>query len=195
MPLTDFVNLCPADCNTALLYPAIDADPSCTNFDTFESQVSDVWIMPTGAANPFTWAVGETITGVAPNVDNTDTLNAFSKWMKGEGGVAVPDKTVVQLHDFIDKTSKRRYTLNFVIKNVSYQMYEFLRAIQCGGTSFTFWYATYGKHLFGKDGGIVPVLADVDLPLDASRDGIEQATLILQWEANVDPERKVNPFA
>lgn len=195
MAINTFVSVCAEDCDGTVLYPSIEDDQSCTNFETFESQISDLYIVPTDATDPFTWATTEAITGVVGNINNSDETNGSTKWLKGEGSIDVPAKTIIEIFDFKNKTSKRRYTLQFVVKNMSYAMYEFLRAIQCGSLNFNFYYANYGGHLFGKDGGIEPAEVDVDLPQGGGRDSIEQGTITLQWEAKIDPERKINPFA
>lgn len=194
--LNDFVSLCTDDCSTDLLYPAIEADQDCTGYNLYDSQVSDLYIKPLAAAtSPFTWASGETIVGVSAQIDNTLADNTKSHWLVGEGGVDVPEKTVVPVAKNKDITKKRTYTLTMEFKNMSLLMYEHLRAMQCGSLNFTFWYGDVAGFLYGKTGGISPTFVDVDFPKDNTREGINRAIVTLRWEAKSDPERKLNPFA
>lgn len=195
---TFFSGLCPPDCDTELTYPAIEADQNCTSFSTYLSQISDLYLMPVAdPANtpPFTWASTETITPDASQIDNTDETNTKTKWLTGEGGVDAPEKTVIEVFKSKDIVSKRTYTLTFNVKNMSFKMYNFLVALQCGATNFRFWFANEGGLLFGKDGGIEPKSIDVEFIHSNSRGDILNANIIIQWESKLDPERKINPLA
>lgn len=183
---------CP-DCGDDFFLPAIEADQNCS-FDLNESQVCDVYMQPKGAPNPFDFSQNPA-TATPDAIDNTATDNSKTKWLVGEGGVAAPEKNVVQLPKLREKISKRTYSLTFVVKNLSDEMYDFLRHLQCGWTGFTFYYATLSGRLFGRDGGIPVKSVDVDLPLGEGREDTEQATLTITWEAKTDPDRRVNPLA
>lgn len=194
MALNSFPSLCPTDCNGTLNYPAIEADQDCTSYTIDYSELTDLWIQPSGATAPFSaWVPGVyTVTPEPANIDNTDTTNAASKWLVGAGGVAVPDKTTEELPKRRDRISLRTYTVTFNIPNVSDAMYEFGRSAQCGDTSFTFWYANL-THVFGSATGIEPKSFDCDFPLDEGRDGRTRMIITLTFEAKVDPERRVKP--
>lgn len=193
----NFPSLCPTDCDGTVDFPAIEADQDCTTFSLYDSQVSDVWIMPNEATEgaPFSdWISGSfTVTANPSAIDNTVTDNTATKWLVGKGGVAAPDKTVEELPKFKDRISKRAYTLTFQVDNVSDGIYEFGRAVQCGSTAFKFWYANL-SHVFGSADGIEPKSADCDFPLDEGRDGKMRAVFTFTYEATVDPERRTNPY-
>lgn len=183
---------CPADCDTELLLPAISAEQDCTNYDQPKSQVSDLFIRPTGAPDIFgSWST--TPTYVADSVDNTVTDNSASKWIVGIGNVAVPEKEVAQYPKGKTKTRLRLYTLR--IRTLNPAMYDFCRKLQCGATDFTFYYADRADYVFGKTGGISPKSVDVDMPKEGDETSTFFAEIIITWEADGDPERRVNPYS
>lgn len=198
MAQTIFSNVCPADCTEEFLFPALDADQNCAGKPNL-SQITDIWIKPNTAADatvPFEdWVDGSfTVTANPDAIDNAVTNNTKVKWITGIGGIDAPDKTVVRVHKFQDVTLKRRFTLTYQIFNLSDAQYEFLRALQCNPTSFTYWYGNTA-HVYGKAEGITPVQTDVDFILGAGEGDVEQANLTLVFEARVDPERKANPYS
>lgn len=193
-----YFNICPADCSTEFFFGALDADQNCPG-DPKLSQITDLWIKPNTAGSstvPFTsWTDGSyTLTANPTAIDNTNTDNTKVKWLTVVGGIDAPDKTVVRVHKRQDVTTNRRFTLNLVIYNLSNQQYESLRQLQCNPTSYTFWYGN-DAHVFGKDTGLIPVQTDVDFPLGAGENDVEQANLTIVFESKVDPERKANPYS
>lgn len=193
-----YFNICPADCSTEFTYPALDSDQNCVG-NVYLSQITDLWILPNSAddANaPFTdWSSGShTLTANPSGIDNTEVLNAKTKWLTVVGDLPAPEKTVQRVHKRQDVTTNRRYTLNLIVYNLSNAQYAALRQYQCNPTSYTFWYGN-DSHVFGKDTGLIPVGTDVDFPLGAGDTDVEQAVLTIIFEAKVDPERKVNPYA
>lgn len=196
MALTAFYNTCPDDCNTGFEFPALDTDQNCASVPSL-SQLTDLWISPNDSAlSPFAnWVnTGFTILANPTAIDNSTTDNSKVKWLTGIGGLDVPEKTVFTVHKRQKVTSKRLFTLTWQVFNLSNAQYEFLRSMQCNPTNFTFWYAN-DTHVWGKSTGIVPVSTDVDFPLGAGEGDVEQATLTIQFEAKVDPERKSNPYS
>lgn len=186
---------CPDDCSEDLQFGAIDVDQDCTTFDTYESQVSDIYIVPKTIAledHPFDWELGS---GDVTKIDNTAIDNSAAHWIVGEGGVGVPEKTRQELAKLKSRISKRLYQLVFNMKNMSTANRNMLLQFQCNPTNFYFYYATVGGMLFGGPGGIDPTFGDADLPLSEARDGIETGILTLEWEAKGDPLRIVNPLA
>lgn len=190
-----FFTSCPADCDDDLLLPAIPADQSCTNYEQTRSQVRYLYIRPDGAPDIFaSWST--TPTYVAASVDNTVTDNSKTKYLEGIGGIAVPEKTVLEYPGRKKRTGDRTYTLSFRILNLTDDQYEFLIAMQaCGWTDFTFYYADLSDYVYGKSGGIVPESVDVDFPKGDGNDDRNYAVMTLTWVATGDPERRVNPHA
>lgn len=190
---------CPEDCSTEFLFKTLDADQDCPG-TIEESQLTDLWISPkktgaTGKVLPFSgWTANTyTITGELANIDNSNTDNTKCKNLAIVGGVAVPDKTIITVHKRLRKTIRRRYTLQAQVFNLSHAQREFVRSLQCNPTNFTFWFGNQA-YVWGKDTGIIPVFSDADLPLGAGEGDFENATILLEWEAKIDPERRENPF-
>lgn len=197
MALTTFANVCPADCSVEFEFLNLDTDQNCAGSQEL-SQITDVWMQPVGgtatAVSPFTnWATTPTVTAGA--VDNSVADNTKTKWITGIGSVDAPDKTTVTVHKRLTVTLKRRYTLAMDVFKVDSQAnYDYMRHLQCNPTNYRFWYANEA-HAFGKDTGLIPVYTDVDFPLGAGDQDLEKAVLTIQWEAKIDPERRVNPYA
>jgi hypothetical protein len=198
MALTLFSNVCPDGCSVDFEYPALDTDQNCPG-DLNLSQVTDWWIKPNEAADtqvPFeNWVDGGyTVLANPDSIDNTDTTNAKVKWLTAIGEVPASEKTVFTVQKFQKVTIKRVFTLTLTIYNLSNLQYEFLRALQCNPTNYTFWYGN-SAHVYGKATGIIPTFTDVDFPLGAGEGDVELATVTITWESKTDPERKSNPYS
>lgn len=200
MAINTIPNICPTTCTDGVLFPATAADPTCSSFAVFDSQIDGLYIRGKTAApasafsdDPFLWA--DIANSVPANIDNTLTDNTKAKFLMGEGGVAVPEKTTIEVHSLKNITTKRRYQLTYLIKDMSDANYDLCRAFQCGDTNIKFYYTDLGGKVYGIDGGLEPVFVDCDMPKDAARGAINQATIIIEWEAKYDPERKDNPYA
>jgi hypothetical protein len=194
MAITNFLN-CPEDCDTDVLLPAISQEQDCTSWIPKDSQVCDLFIRPTGAPDPFDWTDPD-VPIDAETIDNTEDANANPKRLVGEGGVSIPEKQIVDYPKKKSRITSRDYTLSMRFRNLTDEMYAFLRQFQCGWTNFTFYYATVGGRLFGKeDLGVPPLRVDVDFPLGEGRDDKEEAVLTITWNADADPDRWANPFA
>lgn len=185
---------CPEDCDDVLLLSAIPASQDCTSYPQTLSQVGHLYIRPTGATDPFTnFATTPTVT--SGGIDNTEALNAKSKWLVGIGDIAAAEKTITEYPLGKKKTTDRVYTLNFRILNLSAAQYEFLRQLQCGTLGFSFYYADLGDWLFGKVGGLEPDFVTVRFPKGEGKEDKNVAIIVLSWRANGDPIRRVNPHA
>ncbi len=187
-----FLTGCPADCDSNNLLPAIPEAQDCTSYEVKLSQVSDLYIMPDGATNPLaSWST--TPTAVAGAIDNTDTTNAKCKWLVGEGEIVVEEVT----QDYPKQKSKiteRIYTMNFRVWDMA-NHYDFLRQLQCGATSLSFWYGDLADYIFGKASGIQPELVNVQMPKGGGRDDKASGLIIMRWRADGDPERRTNPLS
>lgn len=194
--INQFSVVCPTDCTTTLQLPILDAEQNCTPIPK-KSQICDLYIKPnTATVTPVSgWTDGVyTITPEPTNINNADVTGTAVKWLVGEGGVAEPSETVVELAKFVDVVSEREFVLEFVVKNLSDAQYDFGRAIQCGNTDFTFWYSS-PSYTYGSATGIVPTSAKAVFPKGAGRDDVDQMTLRFTFKSITDPDRKANPFA
>lgn len=198
MALTLFSNVCPDSCSEDFSFLATDTDQDCAYVPDL-SQIGDLWIKPNEAIDsrvPFNnWVDGGyTVLANPLAIDNTDTINAYVKWLTGLGGVAASEKTVFTVQKFQKVTIKRVFTLVLTIYNLSNAQYEFLRSLQCNPTNYTFWYGN-SAHVYGKSTGIIPTYTDVDFPLGEGEGDVELATVTITWESKTDPERKSNPYS
>lgn len=187
---------CPDDCSDVNLLPAIVAEQDCTGYEQTLSQVCDLYILPSATDDIFAdWAT--TPTNVTPasgvGIDNTNTDNTKSKWLVGIGGVAEPEETIDEYPKLQRKVTERLYVLTFRVLNMVQAQYDFLRKLQCGDTSFTFYYGDLGGWVYGIEGGLSPNSVDVDFPHGGGNTDKNQAILTISFRANGDPDRHVNP--
>lgn len=194
LTINTFLSGCGADCDDVVLLPAIPEEQDCTVYGQLKGEISDLYIIPTGApAIMASWST--TPTAVANAVDNTVTDNSKSKWLVGIGDRPAPEKTRVQYPKEKSKITERLYTLNFVVKQLDAATYDFLRQLQCGSTGFTFYYADLNDYIYGDSDGITPDSVDVDFVHASGTGNYITATIILTWKADGDPQRRVNPLS
>lgn len=189
---------CPADCDDALLYPAIPQDQSCTNYPQGRSQISHLVFRPTGAPDPLTtWGStsAATPTATANAIDNSNTLNTKCKRLAVIGGLPVPDVTVTQYPGRKEKDTDKRYTLEATYYQLDASSYEFLRQVKCGKINFTFYYEDLSDHIYGIAGGLVPYLVRVAFPKSNANDGKNIAIIRISFRATGSPQRRANPLA
>lgn len=184
MPYTNVFSVaCPTDCS-ALTLPALVVDQDCTAYELIESQVSGVFLVPDDREGPTDWTQAAGWTVVLNN-----SMVGEAKYLVGIGGVAEAEKETVELPKGRDRTVRRDYTLTLRVTNLQDIQYEFLRALQCGDTSFHFWIETTGGHLFGGPVGIRPSSVDADLPLGSERTSLEEGVVTIRWTARTDADR------
>lgn len=188
---------CPDDCADVNTLPAIAADQDCTGYTQTLSQVCDLYILPSATADLFDNWDAEPIVNTTPasgvGVDNTNTDNTKAKWLVGIGGVAEPEETIDEYPKLQRKVTERLYTLTFRVFNLVAAQYNFLRQLQCGDTSFTFYYGDLGGWIYGVEGGLSPTSVDVDFPHGGGNTDKNVAILTITFRANGDPDRFVNP--
>lgn len=186
-----FLTSCPADCDTDNLLPAIPEVQDCTSYDKPYSELLALYIRPTGATNPLaSWAT--TPTAVAGAIDNTDTTNAKCKMIYGRGQLT----TTTQIEDYPGRKRKvveRGYRLEFNVDD-TINHYDFLRKLQCGSTSFTFWTGDNNDKIFGSAEGVPPELVDINLDRALGRDSRWSGKIILEWTADGDMQMRTNPL-
>lgn len=111
MVINIFVLVCVEDCDGIVLYFFIEDDQFCMNFEIFEFQISDLYIVFIDVMDLFIWVIIEVIIGVVGNINNSDEINGSMKWFKGEGSIDVFVKIIIEIFDFKNKISKCRYIL------------------------------------------------------------------------------------
>lgn len=193
MAINSMLTGCPANCDDDNLLPAIPTEQDCASYPQTLSQIGHLYIMPTGATNP--WANWSTTPTDNAGINNNEALNAASKWLVGIGEIPASEKTTTEYPLLKSKTTDRLYTLTFRVPNLSDSQYAFLRKIQCGTLGFTFWYGDLGNWLYGLANGIVPDFVTVTFPKGNANTDKNVGIIKLSWRANGDPERRVNPLA
>ena len=185
MSVNTFLTICPADCDTELLLPAVETNQDCTKVAVTGSQIEDIVILPNGATGAVDWTVPANWTSV---IDNTDVLNAKAKHLVGEGGKGASEPVTIPMPKGKTKVKHRLHTVTFTMKNVSDLHYAFGQAIQCGYSDFTFWYSNEAN-TFGGQTGIIPASATCDFPLGEGVDDIELMVLTFTFKSDGDPPR------
>lgn len=195
--MADNVSLitCPADCATDNVWPAIPAEQNCASYEQTRSQVSDLIIIPTGAADVFEDWAGDIPTPTYANdtIDNTTADNSTAHILTGIGGVADPEELILNYPKLQQQVTERTYTLTYRIVNLSNAQYDYLLKMQCGALNFTFYYCDLGGYVYGVDGGLVPYSVDVDMPHGGGNDDRAFADIIITWKAKGDPDRGTTP--
>lgn len=185
---------CPDDCTDVSLLPAIVNEQDCTGYTQTLSQVCDLYIIPSAASDIFSdWDDPEAIASVNDTVDNTQSDNSTAHWLVGIGGVAEAEETVTEYPKLQRKVTERLYTLTFRVLNLVQAQYELIRMLQCGDTSFKFYYADLGGYVYGVLGGISPNSVDADFPHGAGNTDKNVGIITITFRANGDPDRRVMP--
>ena len=188
---------CPSGCDETMLFGVLVEDQNCVTVPNL-SQVSDLYIRPVGAVSPFDFSGGGDPALIPSGIDNTDTTNAFTKWLVGIGGVAEPEETPYNGPKNSIAIIKRVYTLDFQFDVTNANHRDFARQLQCNPKNFTFWFGTLGGQLFGGEDGITPASSNAILSLGNGNEDYELGRIILRWEVKGgygDPPRNVNPHA
>lgn len=198
---------CPDDCSV-FTFSALPTDPNCVTLPT-TSEIGQLFIVPkltdgsgNYATNPFTdWGTGIINTSGTPTtatagaIDNTSIDNTKSHQLTGIGTLAAPEKQTQIMPGFVEITSLRTYTLNFEIKSLPDTVYNYLVQLQCNKVdSFLFYYAD-ATYVYGSLTGIKPNKVDVDFVHEAGKASVTTATLMIQYDAIGDPERRLNPYS
>lgn len=180
--------ICPDNCQAVVSYPSTHEDQDCTAFDLYESQVCGLVIMPEEAPQPSDWTEKLPWQG---SINNAHIGRNFGKWLRGVGSVAVPQKTEVVYGRGTRFITQRIYGLVFRVHNLSSDQYQLLQAIQCDDRYYTFWYETLSGHIFGCTGGIVPLITDVDFPLEGTRGAIQYADISIRFRGSGQLQRSM----
>lgn len=173
---------------------AIPADQNCSEIPDL-SQVSDLYITPTGATDAFDYTGGDP-TAVVGGIDNTVTDNSKTKWLVGKGGVDDPELVTYAAAKGNIVIAERRYRLIFELPVRSAAVRNLLLQLQCNWKDFNFRFGTIGGNLFGGENGISPSSVNAFLPLASGDDDYEIGRIEIGYRTkNGDPDRHPNPLA
>ena len=177
---------CPTDCDSSALLPAISQEQDCTNYPIENSQIYALYLFPDGATLPSPWSTSAGWEGVLQNPVNTPGV-PVGKWLAGFGGIPESDTQVVVYPKRRLRVSKRTFTLEFEVRNMSLAQYEFMRALQCGDVDFVFWVQTVAGKLYGGPDGMRPLSIRVSMPLGIGFDDVEKAVITIKFCADGNP--------
>lgn len=175
---------CPTDCDLTL--GPVEVYQDCIAYKQRLSQLCGLIILPDEADLPADWTDAQQWALV---LDNSITGNEKGRYLAGEGEVDEPEADETNYPKREIRITKRLYTLDFTVKNLSDIQYEFLRQLQCGWKGFRFWYETLGGRLLGGAGGITPFFVDAVIPYDGGRSDKERGEIMIQFESDGDPDR------
>lgn len=189
---------CPADCDDALLYPAIPASQDCPNYEQGRSQIARLYMLPNTMSGDIfaSWGTTSAATPsyVAASIDNTNALNAKAKYLAGIGEIGVPEKSTLNYPLLKTRTNEKRYTLVFTHYQLDATTYEFLRQVQCGSLNFKFYYGDLAGYVYGIADGLVPDFISIRFPKGNGNTDRNTAVIALSWKADGDPQRRANPL-
>jgi hypothetical protein len=160
------------------------------------SEISDVYVQPTGATAPFDWTTPTAPTAVSGAIDNTQIDNSKSKHYKMIGNQGDPDETTYTGPDGTETVIKRRYTMTGRTPLIDQSYYDFGKQLQCNTGDFVFWFGTRGGYLFGGPNGISPAKTNARFPKVEGEEGAEELVTEIMYDTkNGDPPRTPNPLA
>lgn len=203
MAFNDFLGI-PADCDTAVLFSALPADPNCV-LPPGLAQVNYLFISFCTAVDPFVNDGSDVITLVANEIDNTNADNTKTRQLLGEGGI--PEHEVTEVpgpnRSILIPAGGRKFEINHRILITDNDMRNFLRKFQGGKLNFRFWYQDLSGWLYGPVlptlsttyGGIFPSFVNVQMPKGEGPDDYNYATLTIRWDADADAPAYISPVS
>jgi len=176
---------CPTDCDS--LVPEVLYDFCGPNYDF--GQITKLYVAKQSAAS-FTdvsdlseWLARLSDDGTAD--DDIRTLNVI-------GSKEAPDSSEIQISLKRTIRTPKKHTVSVKIEETNLTNYEFMRAMDCGGT-YKVWYES-GKYLYGGTEGIdAQILMHLLIP--ESTDELKVFEGMIKWEDKYEPEACLNPFA
>lgn len=195
--MNDFCTICPEDCSTAsVVLPVIETDQQCAHLERLLTEICDIYIKPTGVTTePTAFDTASMLTYLNAEVDNTNNDNTKIKHLVVIGDMPAPEKTEISLPKGKTLSSERTYTINADWTVGPDSHYTFAKALQCGDTSFTFWFTDRGGKMYGGIEGITPSKVDVDMVKERGDEGYAKALIALLFKACGDPLRIDDPYA
>jgi hypothetical protein len=165
--------------------PILPADVDCVPLPSL-SQLAGVILLPLGAPLPEDWTDYYSWMQV---LDNLDLSGLKGRYFIVTGEITEAQDIVQRLGRTKNLIVRKRYTATIYPQWFDNESYEFLRSIQKSKLSFRFWLATYGGRLLGGAKGIRPEFVTAKMIYAGDSASFEQAKFILEWYADVEPDR------
>lgn len=187
-----FSVVCPTDC-TSTWVAIEDLNPACAG-PLAKSEVNYLYMMlPETGVGPADWTDAAAWATV---IDNSDTTGVKVKALPVVGNVPAEERADIPLSNGYVAKGDGTFTLTAKIQPLTAGLYDWLRSLQCPGTSLPkFWFTDRGGNMFGKDVvGIQAKSVAVNFILEEGDESYEYANIILVWEAATFPDRIVSPI-
>ena len=187
-----FSVVCPTDC-TSTWVAIEDLNPACAG-PLAKSEVNYLYMMlPETGVGPADWT---NATAWGDVIDNADTTGVKVKRLPVVGNLPAEERADIPLSNGFIAKGDGTFTLTAKIQPLTTGLYEWLRSLQCSGTSLPkFWFTDRGGNMFGKDVvGIQAKSVAVNFILEEGDESYEYANIILVWEAATFPDRIVSPI-
>ena len=191
-----FSIVCPAECEDALILPALPATlcqlaPKLSEIDALIFQGAD--------DGPVAMGTGANWTGL---IDNTDTTGDKMKYLIGVGSIAEPEETVATVARGKEIVTRKARTLVFTGYELTDPLiYDFVRTLECGSSTNKFFFTDRGGFLYGKtqptttpDEGITPDSIKANIVWDAGNESILKYVITIKFSAQTSPDRVTNPL-
>lgn len=187
--------VCPTDCSTNL--PVVNFD-RC-NPNVIASEITKIYLAKPSAIDfvdvedPVEWADRISETNVAP-VGSLVAVGDLIKPLTVIGDRPAPASVIKEISNQRRKITRKDFTINFTIDEITAENLEFQRASECGST-VKFWYAIQGGKLFGGTTGIIDAYLTMDLVLARGTDEVVAINGTLTWKGQFTEEAVDNPIA
>lgn len=177
---------------------------ACTNLPVFpvlpgggcfapptSSEVGAVIFLPDGVAPPGDWT---SEAEWAPIFNNLDNSNAAAKIFFGIGSIAEPESNVQQIAKGVERTVRKRWTLEVQVNTLNDTVYDFVRFLQCQPTKYKFWYWDMAGYLYGGAKGIRPNTTNANMLRQSGETSFLTAIARITYQnAGCDPDRAYTP--
>jgi len=176
---------CPSSCGSFL--PVVTSDYCDPQIEFGE--ISKVFVMGYDGSDLANWELLSDWTSRLSQDDVADIDKIRTLTVSGDQ--PLPEKETLEISDNRKVSTPSTFTLNIDIDDVTDEIYEFFRTMECN-TRVKIWY-TAGNFIFGGNEGII---ADIDLSymIERGQKVPQKITGTIKWDAAHSPARGANPF-
>lgn len=179
--------VCPKDCSISL--PVFDFSDCSPKVKT--GQIIKAYLGKTSFTDVTSGA--EWNTRLPGNEeDQNETSSTALRVLTIIGDLPAPEKTVKEISGGRTVSPTKKFTVNWIIDDVSDANYNAFRALNCPST-YKMWFEDNNGYIFGGDEGI-SVSIDGDLIIPQSKDDLQSLTGTFKWTAQFPPVSSAKPF-
>jgi hypothetical protein len=189
---------CPTDCSLENL-PVVAFDDCAPKVLSSEIQALYIGRKHAIAFTDVTLALEWTdriSNSLVPPVGSTVDVKDLLRPLTVIGDMAAPNSTTREISGNRTVVTKKTYTLNFEIDDVTDANWQFAQKIQCGKGSYPLrvWAISKSGHVIGGNAGILGKM-NIDHILDRGADGIMRLVGTVSFDADIFPNRDAFPLA